>query len=118
MAREAKAFETKEKMKRNSYRWCKQCITIDTYMWVFQPNAAFVNPDEDRPIYRVDAAKVQEQFNVLVDGYKDSPFTFRLVDSQIVENNKFYSTFEDNAVEIGETFRKGGYDVSKDRERG
>lgn len=93
--------------KRSAVRTCTQCITIQTYFHVFQPDATYI-PGE-LPIYSVDEAKAREQFDVMVDRYKDSPFTFNLVSVNIITNNQYYAAFDGLEETIGSTYRQGDY---------
>jgi len=101
-------FQRSNSLARSGSRTCVQCITIDTYFWVFQPDNTFNS--EGETIYRVNDAKAREQFNVLVDRYRDTPFTFRLMGIQIITNNQYYASL-DNSNQIGQQYRQGGWDT-------
>lgn len=105
---EIKKFDRRRKAARSSSRLCTQCISIDTYFWVFQPDATL--QDED-VIYRVDRQIAQDQFDVLVDRYRDSPFTFNLLGIEIITNNQYYKQFDGIEEQIGAEYRRGGWDT-------
>lgn len=90
----------KASLQRNNVS-CKQCITIDTYFWTFHgTDADALNPTIEM---------MQEQFNVLVDKFSDTPFIFRLVSNQIIQNNKYHTEdLGDNSEQITLDFRGGG----------
>lgn len=94
---------------KRSSRTCTQCITIETYFWVFQPTANF-NSQGD-PIFTVDEAKAREQFDVLVERFRDTPFTFNLAGVQIITNNQYYQKFDGLEETIGGQYRRGGWDT-------
>lgn len=109
-----------------STQFCVECINIDTYFFIFQSERQFVtDPDNETPIFIINQAKAQEQFDLLVQGFRGSPFTFTLKEVKIIQNEKYYNLFsaEDDADtplvneavdwtdEIGEKYRVGGWEV-------
>ena len=60
--------------------------------------------------YIVDREIALDQFNVLVDRYSDTPFTFRLMGLEIIASNKFYRSLDDD-VALGNQYRKGGWET-------
>jgi len=98
------------KRQRSSMR-CKQCITIDVHVVVFTCS----NGMHDF----VTAAKVVEQMDVINQGYSETPFKFRLLDTKFEVNDSYCSIFTvedasgvattDYAPEIGTKYRKGDY---------
>lgn len=98
--------------KRNSGITCTQCITIETHFVVFQPDSSYVPTNINNVIYTVDEAKALEQFDVLVDRFKDTPFTFNLASVRIITNNQYYALFEGLDEQIGTQYRAaGGWDT-------
>mmetsp|Transcript_7457 Transcript_7457/g.12427 ORF Transcript_7457/g.12427 Transcript_7457/m.12427 type:complete len:293 (+) Transcript_7457:119-997(+) len=86
--------------KRNSLS-CKQCITIDTYFSTFHGAVATAqNPTEEM---------MRQQFDVLVDRFSNTPFTFRLMGNQIIQNHTYYiEDLGNNRDQINLDYRVGG----------
>ena len=106
----AKHKKKRERMTRSASRLCKQCITIDTYFVIFLPDDNFV-PTDTQNRYSVTEADADKQFEVLVNAYSDTPFTFNLKGVQFVTNNQYYMDFENTQEAIGKTYRQGGWDT-------
>merc|ERR1712137_229680 len=66
--------------------------------------------DGPLPNYVVNEAKAREQFDVLVQRYAQTPFTFRLLGLQIIQNDDAYRSFN-SEDQIGRQYRQGGWDT-------
>lgn len=79
---------------------CKQCVKIDTYFTVFQSTKAGT--------MKVDQSVIDNQINVLNDRFRDTPFVFDLLESQIIVNETYYNFMWDYSDDIGRVWRRGG----------
>lgn len=101
-----------ESRRRNNLN-CKQCIVINTYFWTFHGTVGLVEGDfdevkaDDNPT----EAMMIEQFDVLVDLFSNTPFTFRLMGNQIIQNHTYYvEAFDDNVDQVVLDYRVGGHE--------
>ena len=79
---------------------CTQCVTVPTYVTVFQNDSGGGS--------EVDQDKVDEQIAVLNERFADTPFTFNLVQTRFETDNDLYDSMEDQEEFIGDAFREGG----------
>lgn len=82
---------------------CLQCIEIKVFFNIFKPSAAHES--------EMDADVVEEQMRVLNEGFKETPFTFRLIEPVRYHVNASYyeGMGTDEDTDIGEQFRQGDY---------
>lgn len=96
-------------VKRTRGIYCKGCITIDTYVYVFRNSTGGGS--------RVDESVIAEQMQVLNNAFVDSAFQFRLVEANYEVDDFYYSTFltkaemeADSPLELMKKWpRRGGY---------
>lgn len=95
------AAKKKQKSALTHSLTCRQCITILTHFTVYRCS--------DGSTSSVTRDTVNKQFNVLVDGFAQTTFTFQLASVEFIVNDVLCRNFTN--APLAAVNRKGGYNV-------